>query len=323
MRTSRLTALFLSALASVPACSSSTSRCGASPGATVTVPIASLAAPADGGADGGDAGAAAAPPTVGEWLPEQVCEQVCSFVHCEVTKVEGTQATLDCFRDCTGRRPAGYRIDRSLASGSRGEHFARMAALEAASVDAFRILADELAAHRAPRRLVRACRRAARDEIRHARATRALARRHGGETREPVVTRHAPRPLEAIATENAVEGCLRETFGALVACWQARAASDPSVRAVMARIARDETRHAALAWSIDAWARVRLSRDARERIEAARRDALRAIAAAPSTLPAWAATAGLPSPRELRSLAAALERTLWSPREGAPYAIAA
>ena len=52
------------------------------------------------------------------------------------------------------------------------------------------------------------------------------------------------RELEAIAIENAVEGCVRESFGALLATWQAKTAGDARVRAAMKRIARDETRHA-------------------------------------------------------------------------------
>jgi hypothetical protein len=57
------------------------------------------------------------------------------------------------------------------------------------------------------------------------------------------------RSLEELAVENAVEGCVRETYGALTAIWQARTAKDPSVAAAVRRIARDETRHAALSWA--------------------------------------------------------------------------
>ena len=94
----------------------------------------------------------------------------------------------------------------------------------------------------------------------------ALARRFGGAVDAPRVAARAVRSLEELAVENAAEGCARETFGALVATWQARAAGNPLVRGVMARIARDETRHADLAWAVDGWARGRLeSRRARAR----------------------------------------------------------
>jgi hypothetical protein len=62
------------------------------------------------------------------------------------------------------------------------------------------------------------------------------------------------RPLEDVAVENAVEGCVRETWGAVLASWQSRTAADPEIRAAFASIARDEMRHAALAWSIHRWA---------------------------------------------------------------------
>jgi hypothetical protein len=152
-----------------------------------------------------------------------------------------------------------------------------MARLEAASVFAFRELRVELRAHGAPRALVRAAERAARDETRHARATRALARRYGANVPPPVVERRPVRSLEAIALDNATEGCVRETFGALVAHHQAHTARDPVVSAAMKRIARDETRHAALAYDIDAWATQRLGRLARRRVDAAKRDGYGAL----------------------------------------------
>jgi len=56
--------------------------------------------------------------------------------------------------------------------------------------------------------------------------------------------------LVDVALENAVEGCVRETYGALIATRQAEAASDPVVRRAMRKIAADETAHAALSWDV-------------------------------------------------------------------------
>ena len=53
------------------------------------------------------------------------------------------------------------------------------------------------------------------------------------------------------------------SYGALVVTWQASHASDRAIRDAMRRIARDETRHAALAWTIAAWAEPRLGEPAR------------------------------------------------------------
>jgi hypothetical protein len=88
-----------------------------------------------------------------------------------------------------------------------GRWFADLAAREAASVEAFSILQAELASHRAPRRLLAGARRAARDEVRHARVIGAIASCYGGKLRPPRIEHRAIRSLEAIATENAVEGC--------------------------------------------------------------------------------------------------------------------
>lgn len=52
--------------------------------------------------------------------------------------------------------------------------------------------------------------------------TRRLAARYGATAPRPRVERAPVRSLEDIAVENAVEGCVRETFGALVGAWQAR-----------------------------------------------------------------------------------------------------
>ncbi|MGH7436059.1 MAG: ferritin-like domain-containing protein, partial [Polyangiaceae bacterium] len=80
-----------------------------------------------------------------------------------------------------------------------------------------------------------------------------FAVRYGGIPRRPRVERGPVRPLEDIATENAAEGCVRETFGALIGIWQARFAGDPQVRRAMNGVARDESRHAALSWEVARW----------------------------------------------------------------------
>jgi hypothetical protein len=188
--------------------------------------------------------------------------------------------TVDCFA-CTlngGRRPAYFAslgFGAPLPGREVGSHFARAACLEAAAVDAFRCLRDELIAHGAPRRLVRAASRAVRDERRHVRVTSALARRFG---EEPIAPRRAPprsvRSLLEIALENAVEGCVRETYSALECLWQAHVAADPVVRSEMTRIARDEMRHLALSWEVHAWAGGRLDAASRARVRRAQESAV-------------------------------------------------
>ena len=113
--------------------------------------------------------------------------------------------------------------------------------------------------------------------------------------------------------ENAVEGCVRETFGALVATWQAAHATDAQIRAHMRRIARDETRHAALAWSIAKWGEHRLDGAARERVARARRKAMRELGRSLENqdLATTASAAGLPSAREASAIFAELARSIW------------
>jgi hypothetical protein len=182
----------------------------------------------------------------------------------------------------SGRRPRGLVTpSREEAVSTVAGFLARTAYLEAASVEAFRDLARELTRRGAPMELVAAASRAAKDEVRHARVMTRLAADRGGAVPRAVRRRSTggsrARSLEAILRENAVEGCVRETFGALVAEWQARNAGSAELRGAFARIAADETRHAALAWAVARWGEPRLGATARRRVERARRTAVRKL----------------------------------------------
>ena len=210
-----------------------------------------------------------------------------------------------------GRRPEGLVETDHVPGGSVEGWLAQAMRLEAASVDAFDILGAELERHGAPSELVSRSDRARADEIRHARTMATLARRSGAPEAwlaPPEVARPASRSLEAIAIENAIEGCVNETFGALLATWQAENARDAVVRRAMRTIAEDETRHAALAWAVAAWATPQLDADARARVDAAREDALAKLAQAHLRAgPAALVEAGLlPAVLDARRLLAAL-----------------
>jgi hypothetical protein len=261
-------------------------------------------------------------------LPSTECESLCQpnvnavpAIGCTVTApASGQQSghdTLLCtYPECmTGRRPPGLVASGGAGGADVGAFLARVAHLEAAAVVAFDRLAAELSAHGAPDRLVRAARRSAREEVRHAEVTRRLAERAGGSP-EPVVVDAPPalRSLEALALDNGAEGCVRETFGALLAMRQAEAARDPEVRRAMEGIARDETRHAELSWALAAWLDERLDAAARARVRAARDEAvadlLREVSA--ETHPAVAAEMGLPSAAQARAAALDLRAALWA-----------
>lgn len=223
----------------------------------------------------------------------------------KVTELESSVLSSES-GSCIGRRPPGLVARRGRGATSAGAYFADVAALEAASVHAFAMLRDELRAHGAPRDLVDRAESARRDEIRHTRVMSALAKRFGGQVARPRVQRRPLRSLDALALDNAAEGCVRETFGALVGAFQAQASRDAGVREAMAPIARDETRHAELSWAIDDWARSRLARGARAMVGEARREALHGLLRDAERAPeaALARVAGLPDAAAKRRLAA-------------------
>lgn len=179
--------------------------------------------------------------------------------------------------------------------------------MEAASVLAFRELADDLERLGAPAELGEGARAGAADEVRHARAMAALARRCGGTPPRVARVRRGGEDLTRFAEHNAAAGCVAETWSAVLAVHQALHAP-PEMRPTFEAIARDEVRHAELSWAIHRWAlgagadRARVAAAMRDTVEAVRGEASRR---APSRL-------GLPTPARARRLAAGLDAGLWA-----------
>lgn len=225
---------------------------------------------------------------------------VSRVVSCAFVTTDAGAAAVDCTYDAIcggGRRPAGYARPLVRAPGEVAAWLAELAALESASVGAFDDLARELSAHGAPPALVSGARRAAADEVRHARDVGALARAAGAVTLEVA---HVPRPvraLEAVALDDAVEGCAREALGALFAAHQGEHAGDPLLRRVFRGIARDEARHALLSAAVLDWASERLGARRARALDEARRGELEHLGAAVAdeVSPALRAVLGLPS----------------------------
>ena len=94
---------------------------------------------------------------------------------------------------------------------------------------------------------------------------------------------------------------------------QGRRAADPVVRATMARIAQDETRHAALAWDIAHWAWTRLDDGARRRVECARARAICELRGDLAREPhaEVARVLGIPCSAVAMAMGEALEATVW------------
>jgi hypothetical protein len=233
---------------------------------------------------------------------------------------EGGAVTIIC-SPCpggAGRRPVGLSKPRGTreASGGTllGAYLASMAFEEDAAVTAFDRMRAELAALGAPPALVSAAARATRDEVRHA-ATMAKLATAG--CREGVVTRPRIRPARrrsaaAVAAENAAEGCVRETYGALVARWQSVHAGDVTLRSAFSRIAADEARHAALSWAVARWIEPRLDAAGRKRVVRARARALRALRRTVGVEPpsALVREAGVPAASQACALLEAMSREL-------------
>ncbi|MCC6619745.1 MAG: hypothetical protein IT385_00740 [Deltaproteobacteria bacterium] len=151
-----------------------------------------------------------------------------------------------------GPRRAARRLDPG-ARAALGRAWLDDARAEAASVPAFRILARDLAALGAPSSLIAWARRAASDEVRHARACADVAGEMLGLEVEPAAP-PAWRPerpgLERLVIESWRDGCLAEGAAARRAACAAERARDPAIRLLQARIAREESDHAELAWAI-------------------------------------------------------------------------
>ena len=216
-------------------------------------------------------------------------------------------------RPC-GRLPPGLKQIANREQPSLvAAHVADAARLEGAAVVAFQTVERELIAHGAPAHLVARAESAQRDEVRHHAAMSRLAVRFGAEVPAIEVERLQIRTMLELGIENAVEGCVRETYGAAVAAFQAEWAQDRPIRRAMRVIARDEAEHASLGWAIDAWVRPRLQPGERALVEDARQEArewLLSQARLPVSLELMS-TLGLPDATASAQLIAALA-PLWS-----------
>lgn len=213
-----------------------------------------------------------------------------------------------------GRRPAGLRAGATGGRTRIGAFLARAAHLEAASVQAFYKLVRELRVLGAPGPLRAGVLDAMLDEVRHAQDVGELARAYGGEIARPQVDTTGLRSAYEMALDNVAEGCVRETFGALQATYQAETAADPRVRGLMAQIAQDESRHAELAWQLQAWLEPRLSEHERTQVAAERARVLDTLAADLEVELSCEehATLGFPTPDVSRGLLRSLSQALYA-----------
>ncbi len=279
--------------------------------------------PTTGATSSSGSGSSTANDTDAMLTDDEICMMVCTntYGYTDSCTIEAMNAEgnipIKCLSTtvCEGRRHACVRSHGEHAGQDpRATWLARAAHDEAASVHAFLALADELTAHGAPPELLARIHLAADDERRHAALVGELAEQHGATVPAIVIAPTPPRDLLALAVENMVEGCVRETWAALSAAHQGKYAHTPALRELYRAIAADEARHAELAWSIHTWLIGQLGTAEQAMVTAARHAAIQQLHASLGSLadaPALQAL-GLPDRRTALHLLAGLDAALWS-----------
>ncbi len=136
-------------------------------------------------------------------------------------------------------------------------HWTDIALMEHASIAAFARFSLQLLALGAPADLIEETNRALTDETKHARLCFALASSYGGAPVGPgrldIAGSLEGATPEAILRTVIHEGCIGETHAALEAAESRALCGDRAVSEVLEVIARDEARHAELAWRFVQW----------------------------------------------------------------------
>jgi hypothetical protein len=243
-----------------------------------------------------------------------------SFSVTRAGSVASTQ-TFNTAMPCVGRRPAGLSTEAAASGNPLGDYYASIAHLEGAAVLAFEVMQRELKRFGAPRQLQFRAARARADEQRHHRLMAAFARREGGVVPCVAAVAESERSLLAAALENAVEGCVREAWGALSAHYQAATAAEPAARQLWHDIATDESEHAELSFALHGWFMRQLTVEEQELVSSAMQRArleLRTeLASGVAPDPVVARQAGVPQPARAVALFGELEQQVLTTRSPA------
>ena len=140
------------------------------------------------------------------------------------------------------------------------------------------VLKKELEDLHAPLEFYQRCQRAAEQEVMHARL---MAKQCFKENSSPPPLKFGQLPKRSIfelAMDNAIEGCVFETYAALRAHYQANHAQDLNIKKIMKLIAKDETEHAQLAWDIHQWLMKQLTKQQQLEIHRAQQKAFEKLA---------------------------------------------
>ena len=151
-----------------------------------------------------------------------------------------------------GRQPHTYN-ELLIDGDGVGSYFAQLAYMKAQSVFAFIELASNLRHFQAPVTFIERCDIAAKNQLLHTKLMQELAEIEGFFI-PPVRYSSTTNNIFSVAMHNAVEGCVYETWSALIANWQStHLAADPELQTVYEQIGQDEARHSQLAWDVHAW----------------------------------------------------------------------
>lgn len=154
------------------------------------------------------------------------------------------------------KAPSMEGLDEGLRA-ALAEHWARIGAMEHASVGSFARFTLELLALGAPPELLAETQRAALDEVAHAELAYGLASAYAGRGVGPgplsLAGVVAQTERDAIVAALIEEACVGETLAAAEAAALAEGIEDEALRAALRQIADDELRHAALGFKALAW----------------------------------------------------------------------
>lgn len=240
-----------------------------------------------------------------------------TLVSCEV-EYTAIHSPYTCPKPVAGRLPNGVQLKNGeVATQSSvnilGQYLAGMAAMETAAITAFEYLTRELEAYDAPEALIACAREAVVEETRHAEMTGLLSASYGAEVSEVQVDDFCLRSLYEIALENAVEGCVNETFAAACGLWQSESAELEVFRQVIAHITEEEMGHAKLSWDIHQWVMPQLSEREQEQIRVAQIEAIEHLVVdfKQESNPELQKAFGLPTRDDAARLFTQLKESVW------------
>lgn len=199
-----------------------------------------------------------------------------------------------------GRLPPAYQEPQIMGEGI-GVYFAKSAHEQAAAVFSYIALATQLRSFGAPTNLIEQCQSAAKDNILHAKIMQELSEMEGVFVPSFHYVPTSQSILE-VAMQNAVDGCIYETWAALLANWQStHLPSDPELQTVYEQIGKNKAMHGQLAWDLHFWFLSKLRTREKKQLSRAQSKAIAQLLLAEGNI-SYVAGLGLPLSHEKKVL---------------------